>query len=199
MISEDILKYIDLADMYGKNFDMDASLITWYQWEYTFSMSYIDCHYRQTMKPDSFRIIYDGFKKFFNANKQHIDKCYRSMTFFQGSLDNMIKANNEIKNGQITRFYSGSKIRSCSEEYSYLYLRDYIDIAEKYGIYETYYRIMLEFRDIEILDVNGFKDTHSVEQEVIIPPANYKVVDRNIRDMIFNRREVTEINYILSL
>ena len=58
---------------------------------------------------------------------------------------------------------------------------------------------MLEFRDIEILDVNGFKDTHSVEQEVIIPPANYKVVDRNIRDMIFNRREVTEINYILSL
>lgn len=198
MISEDILKYID-SDMYGKMFDMNASLITWYQWEYTFSLSHINHYYRKNMKPESFKIIYEGFKKLFNENKRNIDKCYRSMTFHQWSIDNLISADKDIKNGRFTRYYSGSKLRSCSEEYSFCYLNDYIDIAEQYGGYETYYRIMLEFRDIQILDVNSFKDTHTVEQEVIIPPAQYKVVDRKIRDTIFNKRDVTEINYILSL
>lgn len=188
-ISEDLMK--DLPSYGYRYLDMSKSLINWYQWEYTHYMHYQGEQYKNYIdakKHDTFCMIHQGFEQLFEEHKTVLPCCYRGICCYTFFYEDMMKKTIEDinrKNLTFDRYYSGSLSSEVSEKYIDYYLRELLEIYIKHGFRFANdeliaIAVLFEIHNATVFNLTEYNthDYQVLDDEVIIKPCSYKVIDK---------------------
>ncbi len=188
-ITADFMKDIPSCGYRYLNFR--ETIVHWYQWEYTDYMFYGDYKrykYINSKYFDTFKMIYQGFKKEFEEHKKIIPCCYRGIVAYSNDFNILMdKTLADIKKGQIgfNRYYSGSLSKEVSQRYIDVYIDKLKKQREEYGFYNDELiavSVLFEVHNATVYDLTEYNTENYfvLDDEIILAPSSYNVLDRKL-------------------